>query len=58
MSAMPGAFIFEEEFHAKAQRRVKASDATEEFNPPLRLCDLCAFAWKILVFAAGERKLL
>jgi len=29
---------------AKAQRRVKDSDALEAFDPPLRLCDLCVFA--------------
>jgi len=29
---------------AKSQRRVKYSDTPEEFDPSLRLCDLCAFA--------------
>jgi len=29
---------------AKAQRRVKDSDAPKNFDPPLRLCDLCVFA--------------
>jgi hypothetical protein len=29
---------------AKTQRRIKDQDAIQEFDPPLRLGDLCVFA--------------